>query len=427
MIMTSTTMTLPRVISAVIATAAVFLMTNGGDGNLFVRGSENTATTVRRRRVPVVENVVNQEVKNNSRHQRELDNIVSDLDFDAADHDYDFRLLSSMSMDTIEMKQVYFTAETTPLGGGDVESKTTLFIPQWTGLSDVAAPNDVVCFVGSATKLEADIESVYGGGSGTQCSAANGCGVHVHAGTSCEDTDTQGGHWYNTETVSNDPWATIGYLSTNAEGYGQYASCVRTGYDIMSDPSLLEGHVFIVHGEDGSRVSCGPIVQASPPTNTINIPSDAKFLTVETVPFAADGDGNGGGDGTGVVKVMSDLSDSVMDGVCYMGWATGLTPNVVSFLVDGSNSDQCNVKNGCGPHIHEGPGCASKDDQGSHYHSDTLASDPWAKESYYTTDSAGTAALIGCVITGVGASDYKSRAFVVHSVDGDRLLCGLLE
>merc|ERR1712238_510953 len=347
-----------------------------------------------------------------------------DLDF----YDHDFRLLSSMSMD-IDMTQVYFTAQTTPLGDGEVTSETTMFIPQWTGLSAAAAPNDVVCFVGSATKLEADIDSVYGGGSGTQCSATNGCGVHVHAGTSCENTETQGGHSWYPDTVTNDPWATIGYLSTNAEGYGQYASCVRTGYDVMSDPSLLAGHVFIIHGEDGARISCGPIVQSSPPTtNTITIPNSEKFLTAETEPFAADGDGNGGGDGTGMVKVMSDLSPSVLDGVCYMGWATGLTPNVVSFLVNGSTSEQCNVKNGCGAHIHEGPGCATKDEQGSHYYDrDTLDADPWALESYYTTDSTGTAALIGCVITGEGASDYKSKAFIVHSVAGDRLLCGLLE
>ena len=208
----STTMAFCRVISTVITTAAVFLMMNGGNGDsnlLFVQGSDITAasnaaatdgrktttltSTVRRRRVPV--ELVDQEIdggdadignQNNNRH-RELD---------ASDLDLDFRLLlsSPMSMD-IEMKQVFFTAKTTPLAGGDestVESETTLFIPQWKGLSEMATPNDVVCFVGSADNLEKDIDSVHGGGDGTQCSAANGCGVHVHTGTSCENTDTQG-------------------------------------------------------------------------------------------------------------------------------------------------------------------------------------------------------------------------------------------
>jgi len=405
---------------------------NNGDGNLlFVQGSDVTAattpdgrktttSTVRRRRVPV--ELVTQEVdvgdvvamNQNKNRYRELD--ASDLELD-----FDFRFLasSSMSMDIV-MRQVFYVATTTPLGENEVESSTTLFIPQWTGLSEMATPNDVVCFTGSATQLEADIESVYGGGdNATQCSAANGCGVHVHTGTSCEDTETQGGHWYNTETLSEDPWAIIGYLSTNSDGYGQYASCVRTGYDVMSDPSLLEGHVFIVHGEDGSRVSCGPIVQGDASSK----PSAVKFYSTDTVPIP----GNGA-TGTGAVNVMSGLSEGVTDGVCYMGWATGLEPDVVSFLVNGSTSDQCDVKNGCGAHIHEGPGCESKDAQGSHYYDrEEIASDPWALESYYRTDNAGTAALIGCVITGDGASEYQSRAFIVHSTDGDRLLCGLLE
>ena len=49
----------------------------------------------------------------------------------------------------------------------------------------------MVCFVGSAATLEPDIKLVYGG-EGADCTAANGCGVHVHAGTDCVNTETQG-------------------------------------------------------------------------------------------------------------------------------------------------------------------------------------------------------------------------------------------
>lgn len=89
----------------------------------------------------------------------------------------------------VSMNAFYYIASTTPLGNSTVSSETTLFIPIWDGLD--TAPNDVVCFVGSAGNLEADIKSVYGGG-GTDCSAANGCGVHVHSGIDCGDTETQG-------------------------------------------------------------------------------------------------------------------------------------------------------------------------------------------------------------------------------------------
>jgi hypothetical protein len=35
--------------------------------------------------------------------------------------------------------------------------------------------------------------------------APNGCGAHIHAGYACDDKTTQGGHFYNNETVPLDP------------------------------------------------------------------------------------------------------------------------------------------------------------------------------------------------------------------------------
>jgi hypothetical protein len=90
--------------------------------------------------------------------------------------------------DPIAMTTVYFGVSTTPLSDSGVTSETSLFIPKWEGLN--GAPNDVVCFVGKAEGLQADIASFYEGG-GEQCQAANGCGVHVHAGTDCTSTETQ--------------------------------------------------------------------------------------------------------------------------------------------------------------------------------------------------------------------------------------------
>jgi uncharacterized surface protein with fasciclin (FAS1) repeats len=89
----------------------------------------------------------------------------------------------------ILMNAVYYTASTTPLGDSTVRSDTTIFVPQWVGLD--SAPNDVVCFVGGAGNLEPDLNSVYGD-AGTNCTASNGCGVHVHAGTDCANKETQG-------------------------------------------------------------------------------------------------------------------------------------------------------------------------------------------------------------------------------------------
>ena len=87
------------------------------------------------------------------------------------------------------MNAMYYVASTMPLGDSIVTSSTTIFVPQWNDMD--SAPNDVVCFVGSAAALEPGIKSANGGG-GTDCTAGNGCGVHVHAGADCADTETQG-------------------------------------------------------------------------------------------------------------------------------------------------------------------------------------------------------------------------------------------
>ena len=83
---------------------------------------------------------------------------------------------------------MFYLASTSPLTDANVTSSSYLFVPKF---DDESGPNDVVCFVGSSNSLPASIASIYGGG-GTDCTAANGCGVHVHSGTGCEDKEAQG-------------------------------------------------------------------------------------------------------------------------------------------------------------------------------------------------------------------------------------------
>ena len=35
--------------------------------------------------------------------------------------------------------------------------------------------------------------------------ATNSCGIHVHVGTTCDDADKVGGHWFKSP-VTKDPW-----------------------------------------------------------------------------------------------------------------------------------------------------------------------------------------------------------------------------
>jgi len=226
-----------------------------------------------------------------------------------------------------------------------------------------------------------------------------------------------------------DPWLTVGYEQTNAEGYGAFASCVYTGYDdLAANPDLLLGHAFIVHNEDGSRASCGIIEKdaayGEKPLMTDLVPIPGTPLATNTTSSAQARSADTMS--VGSVSVMSDLDESVPDGVCYLGYATNLEANVQSFLTK-DGSDQCSATNGCGAHIHSGTGCEDTEVQGGHYYDETtIAVDPWLLESYLTTDSTGQAALVGCVLTGDGATEYDTKPFIVHGVDGGRLFCGLL-
>ena len=80
----------------------------------------------------------------------------------------------------------YFTVATTGINGQTTTSNITLHVPQWE-----SSPSDVVCFVGTAESLDPDLESIWGGG-GSDCSAANGCGLHIHSGFGCVDSTAQG-------------------------------------------------------------------------------------------------------------------------------------------------------------------------------------------------------------------------------------------
>ena len=54
-----------------------------------------------------------------------------------------------------------------------------------------------------------DTEIGCAGGAGP---ADNSCGVHIHSGMTC--TADAGGHWYDDETITEDPWASITYAES---------------------------------------------------------------------------------------------------------------------------------------------------------------------------------------------------------------------
>jgi hypothetical protein len=143
----------------------------------------------------------------------------------------------------------------------------SLVTSEITTISGVTEAGEV-CFFGKAYGLQSELVSFKADPVGTDCTADNGCGLHVYSGTSCTDSTTQGENFYST---ADDPWTTIGYLTTDADGYALFFDCVSTGETDM------EGKAFVVHADDGSRVSCGLLLSA--PEETYS-PTEAPASSV---------------------------------------------------------------------------------------------------------------------------------------------------
>jgi len=91
--------------------------------------------------------------------------------------------------------------------------------------------------------------------------AKNGCGIHVHAGTSCDQADAVGGHYYN-DILTKDPWLSVGY-TVQHDG----KSTVGEGLDVLTGLSQgdITGRVMVVHSKTGERIACG-LIEVPPKT-----------------------------------------------------------------------------------------------------------------------------------------------------------------
>merc|ERR1711972_348921 len=90
---------------------------------------------------------------------------------------------------------------------------------------------------------------------------ANGCGVHVHSGTSCDVAADVGGHYYSS-SLSSDPWAPMVYV-TAADG----TSVEEAGVPVVTGLSTSDilRRVMVVHElASGARIACGVIGTTAP-------------------------------------------------------------------------------------------------------------------------------------------------------------------
>jgi len=83
----------------------------------------------------------------------------------------------------------------------------------------------------------------------------NGCGIHVHAGLSCDYADLVLGHYYP-ESMAKDPWLDVRYNS-DVEGTSNVDSSITmmkgSGYSAADNV----GRAVVVHDAEGKRIGCG--------------------------------------------------------------------------------------------------------------------------------------------------------------------------
>jgi len=83
-------------------------------------------------------------------------------------------------------------------------------------------------------------------------------GVHIHEGTACDTTVTQGGHYYTNNGV-DDPWLLGAKYYTNGEGVSGSSFQFDNGYDYDS----TIGKIVVIHASNGNRIACGVLQPSS--------------------------------------------------------------------------------------------------------------------------------------------------------------------
>lgn len=135
---------------------------------------------------------------------------------------------------------------------------------------------DLFCFYVVGQRLTANIASYLTNNTSSDCNVTNGCGVHVHAGTSCDSITSQMGHYYNNQTFATDPWILVNYDTTDDKGTAYATHCVATG------ETTFLGQAFVLHDPTGKRVSCGLLQEGSPSSTANGSPSSTSSLSLTT-------------------------------------------------------------------------------------------------------------------------------------------------
>lgn len=256
---------------------------------------------------------------------------------------------------------------------------TKVYMAEITGLGSSDVTGSVVVFTPKGDNQSADYEIGYGGflkGTPAECT---GCGVHIHAGKSCDDSTKQEGHYF-VEPVIADPWNSDTVYTSDKDGVASFSGLVKIGTD------KIEGHAFVVHSADGGRIGCGLLNDVS--ANDV---------------------------------LSADLKE-VVAGSGHKGSVTGYQiASSSQICVHGGGTIPISDKFG-GAHVHEGVSCTDIASQKGHYFEGDY--DPWNAVGYEKTDPTGYGSFMACVDPGV--TEYAGKTFILHTNDGGRAACGVM-
>jgi len=87
-------------------------------------------------------------------------------------------------------------------------------------------------------------------------SRCKACGIHIHAGVSCEDIDGPQGHGWNSK-VTDDMWTPTGgaVYSSSRRGKSSGKFPMYTGFGKYE----TKDHAVVIHAKDGARIACGTL------------------------------------------------------------------------------------------------------------------------------------------------------------------------
>lgn len=90
----------------------------------------------------------------------------------------------------------------------------------------------------------------------TKNNITNGCGIHIHVGTSCMNASSIGGHYWNELIFGHDvdPWIPLKYTS---DAYGRAEDIIHMYGGNGFDASDNNYHTIVLHDANGTRIACG--------------------------------------------------------------------------------------------------------------------------------------------------------------------------